>query len=108
MDGEKKYGYNIFKSEKKESKESIERKVKFETFIVKTRFEEIDDKESYHLKYETYNDSFNGGVQDEIRRVNDQLYLGIGSTSWGFGIANPGFFVLYGNPTEWKGIDVGK
>ncbi len=101
VDEGKKYGYNIFKSEKNDD---IKRKVRFETFISKTRFGKIDNKESYHLKYETYNDGLNGGVRDEIRKINDLLYLGIGSASWGFGTANPGFFVLYGEPKKWKGI----
>jgi len=98
----KEYGYNIFKSRKKGD---IKREVRFETFTAKTTLEKIDCIESYHLKYETYNDGLNGGVRDEIRKINDQLYLGIGSASWGFGTANPGFFVLYGKPNEWKGVD---
>ncbi len=99
VDGDKKYGYNIFQSRKNGA---IIRKIKFETFIAKTRFKKIDEKESYHLKYKTYNDGLKRGVRDEIRKINDHLYLGIGSASWGFGTANPGFFVLYGNPSEWK------
>lgn len=78
-----KNGYNIFKS--KENGD-IKREVRFETFTAKTRFKEIDGIESYHLKYETYNDGLNGGVRDEIRKINDNLYLGIGSASWVLGL----------------------
>lgn len=101
IDKKKQYGYNLFESEDG----TEQREIQFQTFVGKTRFIKIDKRESFHLKYKTYNKGLNKGVYDEIRKINDQLYLGIGTASWGVGTANPGFFILYGEPLSLKGID---
>ncbi len=39
---------------------------------------EIDGRDSFHLKYEAYNDGLVNSMHDEVRKVNDQLYICMG------------------------------
>lgn len=69
------HGYNLFEKFGK-----TKRKIRMRTQIVESRF---DGKPAFILDYTAY-DSFLGKVNtvDEIRKLDDDLYLGVGT--WGF------------------------
>ena len=49
---------------------------------------------SFHLGYREYNTFFTNTMTDEVRKVNDHLYLGMGRLTATFGKLNPMLFVL--------------
>ncbi len=94
-------GYNLFTvTDNGKSKEV--RTLRMDTFIGKSRF---DDKESFHLVYAAYNDDHNNSMRDEMRRINDKLYIGLGYLTLNLGTINPSPFVIYGEPGQWVGPD---
>ncbi len=100
-DEDNNFGYNLFASKNDGNKKG--RTIKFETVIKKTKFNKIDNKDSYHLIYKTYNkkDLIKRAVCDEIRKINDELFIGIAIVKY-LG-KTPGFFVLHGKPRKWEG-----
>lgn len=66
----------------------------------------FDNRPSFQLSYKEYNTFFTSTMTDEIRKVNDHLYLGIGRLSVIFGKYNPMPFVLMGPPDPWVGPDI--
>lgn len=95
------WGYNRFKV-KRHGGDAIVRTLKMDTYIAASEF---DHKKSFHVDYSPYSKRLNRSMKDEIRKVNDELYLGIAFFSWSGGKRNPGFFVVYGKPNEWIGLD---
>ncbi len=91
-------GYNLFKD--KNSK--IHRTREMDTFIEKS---EIDDNNSFHIVYKAYNSGMIHSMHDELRKVNDNLIIGMGYMLAGGGSINPAPFVLSGTPKEWVGPD---
>lgn len=65
----------------------------------------IDARKSIHLDYGVHNKGFIGTMHDEIRKINDSLYIGLGYMKAGGGPFNPAPFVIYGEATEWVGPD---
>ncbi|UOR01911.1 hypothetical protein MUN77_00870 [Leucobacter allii] len=64
----------------------------------------IDGKTSLILKYSDFdNDAGSIGFLDEIRKVNDRLFLCTGTPDEGTG--TPGFFFLAGPPAPFLGVD---
>ena len=61
----------------------------------------MDNKDSVHLDYAAHNGFLNHTMHDEIRRINDGLFIGMGYMSVGGGPANPAPFVLFGQPSVW-------
>lgn len=94
-------GYNVFTVED-DGKSRRVRTLRMDTFQGKSNF---DDKESFHLVYEAYNTDQNQSMRDEIRKINDRLFLGLGYLTWNLGTLNPSPFVLYGKPEKWEGPD---
>ncbi len=66
---------------------------------------QIDERESFHLVYKAYNGGMVHSMHDEVRRINDRLYLCMGYMAAGGGSINPAPFYLFGTPGEWVGID---
>jgi len=66
----------------------------------------FDGRPSFQLSYREYNTFFTSTMTDEVRRVNDRLYLGIGRLTVTFGKYNPMPFALIGPPDPWKGPDI--
>ncbi len=99
---DKGWGYNLFSVMDKDGKPSVVRERKMDTFIGKS---EIDDKNSFHLVYKSYNGGMVSSMHDEIRKVNDTLYICMGYMAAGGGAINPAPFVLYGKPSKWIGPD---
>ena len=44
-------------------------------------------------------------MHDEVRKINDQLYIGVGAVSWSMDTLNPMPFAIYGLPDPWIGPD---
>ncbi len=96
-DGEKGWGYNLFSAKEKSGSEKINRTRKMETSVVPSRF---TDGEAFFLNYSVYNKGNIGTMRDEIRKINDQLFLGLGCVLIGGGSINPSPFYLEGPPSE--------
>jgi hypothetical protein len=47
-------------------------------------------------------------MRDEVRKINDNLYICMGHMGIGGGAINPTPFVLLGPPTPWVGLEQGK
>jgi hypothetical protein len=73
------------------------------TSIVSSIF---DGRPSFQLSYRDYNTFFTNTMTDEVRKVNNKLYLGIGRLTITFGKFNPMPFVLIGPPDSWVGPDI--
>jgi hypothetical protein len=64
----------------------------------------IDGKETLMLKYSDFDNAAGSiGFLDEVRKVNDNLYLCTGTPEEGSG--TPGFFFLAGPPAPFHGVD---
>lgn len=61
---------------------------------------------SFHLGYREYNTFFTNTMTDEVRKMNDHLYLGMGRLTATFGKFNPMLFVLMCPPDSWVGPDI--
>jgi hypothetical protein len=66
----------------------------------------FDGRPSFQLSYRDYNTFFTSTMTDEVRKVNDNLYLGIGRLTVTFGKYNPMPFALMGPPEPWVGPDI--
>ncbi|MCX8124959.1 MAG: hypothetical protein N3F66_12470 [Spirochaetes bacterium] len=96
-------GYNIFE-EKTKTGTKILRLRKIETSIGLSKIAK-DGKDSFHIDYSKYNKGTVHSMRDEIRKINDNLYIGMGYMGLGGGSANPAPFVLVGKPSSWVGPD---
>jgi hypothetical protein len=95
------WGYNIFTSGKGARARQI-RTMKMDTFVGRSRF---DEKDSFHLVYAAHSKGRNRSMRDEIRKINDGLFIAVGCLGWNLDTLNPCPFVLYGEPAPWKGPD---
>ena len=95
-------GYNLFQSTKAAGVEMIDRARPMRLFVGPSR---IDDKESLHLDYSPFNSGLVHSMHDEIRRINSDLYLGMGYMGMSGGPINPAPFVVYGPAEPWIGPD---
>jgi hypothetical protein len=73
------------------------------TSIVSSVF---DTRPSFQLSYRDYNTFYTNTMTDEVRRVNDKLFLGIGRLTVILGKFNPMPFMLIGPPDPWVGPDI--
>ena len=74
------------------------------THIGPSRF---DNRTSFHLVYRPYNGFPVSTMHDEVRKINDTLFLGLGTLSVTGGTWNVFPFVLMGPPDSWIGPDAG-
>ena len=95
------WGYNKFERKTKGQRKII-RTLKMNTNLGKSVF---DDKNSFHVDYSPYCRGLNHSMKDEIRKINGRLYLGLAYFGWSGGKRNPGSFLVFGEATEWIGID---
>ncbi|MFZ5572928.1 MAG: hypothetical protein ACOZF0_21215 [Thermodesulfobacteriota bacterium] len=93
------WGYNIFAGKKGGD---IFRTCRMNTFL---GLSNMDDRDAFHLDYSPWNGFLNYTMHDEIRKINDRLYLGMGYMSAGGGPLNPAPFLVFGEPTHWVGPD---
>lgn len=66
----------------------------------------FDSRPSFQLSYREYNTFYTNTMTDEVRKVNDKLYLGIGRLTVVLGKFNPMPFVLMGPPEPWVGPEI--
>lgn len=95
---DKGYGYNIFKDEGGK----LYRTRKMDTVIGPSDY---DGKPAFKLNYGAYNSGTVQSMRDEIRKINDNLFLGLGYMALGGGKINPAPFALIGPAKEWVGVD---
>ena len=94
-------GYNLFTVEEG-GQTTIIRTMQMDTYMDVSRF---DDKDSLHLVYSAYNEGLNHSMHDDIRKINDELFLGLGTVSWSLDTLNPMPFAVNGIPDPWVGPD---
>ncbi len=99
---EKGWGYNIFSGKDKDGKEILFRVRKMNTYMGKSR---IDGKDSFHLDYSPYNSGTVHSMHDELRKINDNIFLGMGYMALGGGSINPAPFLIIGPAAKWAGTD---
>ena len=99
---DKGWGYNIFSSKNKDDKEVLSRARKMNTYVGKSL---IDGKDSFHLDYSPYNSGTVHSMHDELRKVNDNIILGMGYMGLGGGSINPAPFLVIGPAVKWVGPD---
>jgi hypothetical protein len=73
------------------------------TSIVSSVF---DGRPSFQLSYRDYNTFYTSTMTDEVRKVNGNLFLGIGRLTVTFGKFNPMPFMMIGPPDPWVGPDI--
>ncbi|MBU2515418.1 hypothetical protein KJ966_29225 [bacterium] len=96
------WGYNIFSSNDGAGNTVLHRTRKMDTWVGKS---EIDNKDSFHLVYKEYNGGLVHSMHDEVRKINDELYICMGYMAAGGGSINPAPFYIYQKPTPWIGPD---
>jgi len=94
------WGYNLWEI-RENGQPKIIRTVKMRTFIGKSR---IDGKDSFQLDYSPFNGGIDYYMKDEVRKINDRLYICMGMVIPVGHRFNPSAFVLY-DPTPWIGPD---
>jgi hypothetical protein len=94
------WGYNMFRSDKAGE---AWRGRKTLTFVGPTTIG-TDASDSLHLDYGVYNGGVVRSMHNELRRVNDNLFICAGYLGFSGGPRNPGPFVLIGPPDEWIGL----
>ncbi|MGC9325436.1 MAG: hypothetical protein ACP5G0_11880 [Desulfomonilia bacterium] len=67
----------------------------------------FDNRTSFHLVYHPYTAFPVSTMHDEVRKINDALYLGLGTLTVTGGKWNVFPFVLMGPPDPWVGPDAG-
>lgn len=97
------WGINVFNIKKRGTAQTI-RKRKMRTYLGPTRIGK-DGSDSMHLDYAPFNTGINGTMHDEIRMINDDLFICAGFISAFGGPLNPGPFTLLGPPVEWVDPD---
>jgi len=83
--------------------QSLARIMLNKTSIVSSVF---DGRPSFQLSYRDYNTFYTNTMTDEVRKVNDKLFLGIGRLTVTFGKFNPMPFMMIGPPDPWIGPDI--
>jgi hypothetical protein len=96
-------GYNLFQSTKAGGVKKVHRARSMRLFVGPSR---IDTQDSLHLDYSPFNAGVVHSMHDEIRRINSELYLGMGYMGMGGGPINPAPFVVYGPAEPWIGPDL--
>lgn len=66
-----------------------------------------DNSPSFHLEYHDYTPFPISTMRDEVRKVSEGLYLGLGILGITFGPRNIFPFALVGPPSPWVGPDAG-
>jgi hypothetical protein len=96
------WGYNLFSVEERGGSSRVLRQRKMATFLGPSN---IDGRASFHLDYSPYNGGLNHTVHDELRKICDGLYLGLGYVGFSAGAITPVPFVVHGQSTDWVGPD---
>jgi len=98
-------GYNTFTKEKTEENISTLRIRRMKTSMGVSRVGK-DGKKSFLVDYSFDNTGTIKSMRDEIRQINDNLFIGAGYMGLGGGPINPAPFALIGPPKPWAGPDL--
>lgn len=93
-------GYNLFAGPATAKAPSLIRSRKLETRLAPSSF---DGRGSLHLDYRADNRGLFALMHDELRVINNQLFLGLGYLRLPVGHRFSAAFVIYGPPTPWVG-----
>lgn len=93
-------GYNIFMKTDRNGNVRIARTRRIDTSIARSAY---DDREAFHLDYGPYNSFLVHSMRDELRKVNQDLFVGFGCMAAGGGTINPSPFIVYGPARPWVG-----
>jgi hypothetical protein len=96
-------GYNVF-TQPKGNTLKTHRIRKITTSMAPTKIGK-DGKRSFHIDYSKSNTGAIRSMRDELRKVNNNLYIGAGYMGLGGGSLNPAPFALIGPPKPWVGAD---
>jgi hypothetical protein len=94
------HGYNLFADAGSSNADSWRRARKLETRLAPSAF---DGQDALHLDYRGDNRGAFGLMHDELRKVNDDLFLGLGYLRLPAGRHFSSAFVIYGPPLPWVG-----
>ncbi|MGD0277400.1 MAG: hypothetical protein ABSB79_15330 [Syntrophales bacterium] len=94
-------GYNLFSATGKDGQKTVYRTRRMKTYIAISNIDK--NKDSFHLDYSAYNRGPIGTLHGEIRKINDDIYLGMEYSSLAGGALNPLPFVVLGPSTGWVG-----
>lgn len=95
------HGYNLFSATGNDGQKTVYRTRRMKTYIAVSNIDK--NKDSLHLDYSPYNRGPIGTLHGEIRKINDEMYLGMEYSSLAGGSLNPLPFVVLGPPTGWVG-----
>jgi hypothetical protein len=98
------HGYNIFTKKNADNIKSTLRIRKMRTSMGASKVGK-DGKQSFLVNYSADNSGTINSMRDEIRRINDNLFIGAGYMGIGGGSINPAPFALIGPPRPWVGPD---
>jgi hypothetical protein len=94
------WGYNLFTQSPAAGQSRIIRAVKIATSIGASIF---DGKSSFMLDYSAHNRGVLSYVRDELRKINNELFIGVGHLGMRGGTLFPSPFIISGAPKEWVG-----
>jgi hypothetical protein len=93
------WGINVFSGEDEEGQHEIFYTRKMRTYLGPTTIGK-DGRNALHLDYGAFNDDLVKTMHDEVRQVNENLYICAGYLAGSGGPLNPGPFTIIGPPEE--------
>lgn len=96
------WGINVFSGKDEEGEQEVFYTRKMRTYVGPTTIGK-DGRDSFSLDYGAFNTDLVKTMHDEVRRVNENLFICAGYLAFSGGPLNPGPFVLVGPPKEFPG-----
>jgi hypothetical protein len=93
------WGINVFSGEDEEGGQEIFYTRKMRTYLGPTTIGK-DGRNAFHLDYGAFNTDLVKTMHDEVRQVNENLYICAGYLAFSGGPLNPGPFTIIGPPEE--------
>jgi len=93
------WGINVFSGEDEEGEQEIFYTRKMRTYLGPTTIGK-DGRNAFHLDYGAFNSDLVKTMHDEVRQVNENLYICAGYLAGSGGPLNPGPFTIIGPPEE--------
>ncbi|RJP40624.1 MAG: hypothetical protein C4548_10250 [Desulfobacteraceae bacterium] len=97
-------GYNLFTRKKPGGTAETLRIRPMKTALAVSKVGK-DGKRSFQVDYSADNTGMIHSMRDEIRQINENLFIGAGYMALGGGPINPAPFALIGPPKPWVGLD---